>query len=646
MSKHPEQPEPQDVNVAYNQQQRRYSDTTDGALKRGFDEVLDDRHQRATSKGIKLPSLSDLALGAGQWAASSRSKRPTLGSAALLPSFAGTRRQSSSQHTAAQFPTRSASDSKNMYAVNANHASSAISRMVRNDPVADYEENDAGPSKRRRSPTSYYEDHPMDSSSARTAHDTTPAVLHSGTPSVLERSGWSYGSSESYDWRGNSSRQTLRTSPSINQMKRKFSQGDMSKSSEGNRSTLASGLPSTSSSFSRILAMGSPPLGTFPDESRRIPSRYSDVRTTSAINSSSTSGSRRASPGTSQPFSRYEPLSLGGCPGQRHPSQTSPVLIQSHRSSNEANQSYQQPLRAFSGHSSEAQQQLSPSTSRDGSDLAYHRHSSDYREERQYSSSSKSSATSPASLASPRVDCDSFLVNRSDSIDSGIVSRMSGLAHDEAERRGYHAHEAVTDTLAYHHRRMHTSTEPSSTALGSWPPLTMLPLASTSYYHTSGAAPQSTLHSQTSPNFGPTSATPMPPLSSPTALVLSTGHAEVESDHNQMYKNSSSSGSHHSTNTSPQANQTDPDSDGGPRRGNFPRPVTEYLRQWLFNHRDHPYPSDQEKREMTQITKLDLRQLNNWFINARRRVLRHGDAQREQLSGHQGAVAAAEESLD
>ncbi|EDQ86610.1 uncharacterized protein MONBRDRAFT_27982 [Monosiga brevicollis MX1] len=45
------------------------------------------------------------------------------------------------------------------------------------------------------------------------------------------------------------------------------------------------------------------------------------------------------------------------------------------------------------------------------------------------------------------------------------------------------------------------------------------------------------------------------------------------------------------------------------------------LKEWLFAHTDRPYPTDQDKTELMQQTGLDLMQINNWFINARRRLL-------------------------
>ena len=40
----------------------------------------------------------------------------------------------------------------------------------------------------------------------------------------------------------------------------------------------------------------------------------------------------------------------------------------------------------------------------------------------------------------------------------------------------------------------------------------------------------------------------------------------------------------------------------------------------LYNPQ-HPYPTEDEKRQIASQTNLTLLQVNNWFINARRRIL-------------------------
>lgn len=57
------------------------------------------------------------------------------------------------------------------------------------------------------------------------------------------------------------------------------------------------------------------------------------------------------------------------------------------------------------------------------------------------------------------------------------------------------------------------------------------------------------------------------------------------------------------------------------RRPNLPKGVTKVLRQWLNNHVDNPYPTEDEKHRLMEKTGLTMVQVSNWFINARRRVL-------------------------
>lgn len=49
------------------------------------------------------------------------------------------------------------------------------------------------------------------------------------------------------------------------------------------------------------------------------------------------------------------------------------------------------------------------------------------------------------------------------------------------------------------------------------------------------------------------------------------------------------------------------------------RGQTKALRQWFFAHSDHPYPSEEDKQELAHETGLTRTQIQNWFINARRR---------------------------
>ncbi|XP_032683211.1 homeobox protein PKNOX2-like isoform X3 [Odontomachus brunneus] len=60
---------------------------------------------------------------------------------------------------------------------------------------------------------------------------------------------------------------------------------------------------------------------------------------------------------------------------------------------------------------------------------------------------------------------------------------------------------------------------------------------------------------------------------------------------------------------------------GRQKRGVLPKQATGIMRTWLFQHLVHPYPTEDEKRQIASQTNLTLLQVNNWFINARRRIL-------------------------
>ncbi|XP_042529531.1 homeobox protein PKNOX1-like, partial [Dipodomys spectabilis] len=63
------------------------------------------------------------------------------------------------------------------------------------------------------------------------------------------------------------------------------------------------------------------------------------------------------------------------------------------------------------------------------------------------------------------------------------------------------------------------------------------------------------------------------------------------------------------------------DSSSKNKRGVLPKHATNVMRSWLFQHIGHPYPTEDEKKQIAAQTNLTLLQVNNWFINARRRIL-------------------------
>ncbi|KAF1968914.1 hypothetical protein BU23DRAFT_255444 [Bimuria novae-zelandiae CBS 107.79] len=69
-----------------------------------------------------------------------------------------------------------------------------------------------------------------------------------------------------------------------------------------------------------------------------------------------------------------------------------------------------------------------------------------------------------------------------------------------------------------------------------------------------------------------------------------------------------------------QAHVLDPNSFNRKRRGNLPKEATAVLKKWFQDHRESPYPTEDEKVQLMATCGLTLNQVSNWFINARRRA--------------------------
>ncbi|XP_055324437.1 homeobox protein homothorax isoform X1 [Sitodiplosis mosellana] len=83
------------------------------------------------------------------------------------------------------------------------------------------------------------------------------------------------------------------------------------------------------------------------------------------------------------------------------------------------------------------------------------------------------------------------------------------------------------------------------------------------------------------------------------------------------------------------------------KRGIFPKVATNILRAWLFQHLTHPYPSEDQKKQLAQDTGLTILQVNNWFINARRRIVQPmiDQSNRAVFTPHAGPSAAYPEAM-
>ncbi|OAY76827.1 Homeobox protein knotted-1-like 3 [Ananas comosus] len=55
------------------------------------------------------------------------------------------------------------------------------------------------------------------------------------------------------------------------------------------------------------------------------------------------------------------------------------------------------------------------------------------------------------------------------------------------------------------------------------------------------------------------------------------------------------------------------------RAGKLPGDTTTILKQWWQQHSKWPYPTEDDKAKLVEETGLQLKQINNWFINQRKR---------------------------
>jgi len=53
-------------------------------------------------------------------------------------------------------------------------------------------------------------------------------------------------------------------------------------------------------------------------------------------------------------------------------------------------------------------------------------------------------------------------------------------------------------------------------------------------------------------------------------------------------------------------------------RSNYSKPVTKILMNWFKDHLNHPYPTEEQRQQLCEITGLSRKQLRVWFIDTRR----------------------------
>ncbi|KAK1281449.1 Homeobox protein knotted-1-like 6 [Acorus gramineus] len=55
------------------------------------------------------------------------------------------------------------------------------------------------------------------------------------------------------------------------------------------------------------------------------------------------------------------------------------------------------------------------------------------------------------------------------------------------------------------------------------------------------------------------------------------------------------------------------------KKGKLPNEARQMLLDWWNNHYKWPYPTEADKIALAESTGLDQKQINNWFINQRKR---------------------------
>ncbi|XP_072990247.1 homeobox protein knotted-1-like 4 [Typha latifolia] len=55
------------------------------------------------------------------------------------------------------------------------------------------------------------------------------------------------------------------------------------------------------------------------------------------------------------------------------------------------------------------------------------------------------------------------------------------------------------------------------------------------------------------------------------------------------------------------------------KKGKLPKDARQQLFKWWEMHYKWPYPSETQKVALAESTGLELKQINNWFINQRKR---------------------------
>ncbi|KAL1927939.1 hypothetical protein VTP01DRAFT_3344 [Rhizomucor pusillus] len=131
------------------------------------------------------------------------------------------------------------------------------------------------------------------------------------------------------------------------------------------------------------------------------------------------------------------------------------------------------------------------------------------------------------------------------------------------------------------------------------------------------------MHQHSESSSSPLMSTSSSTTSSSSSCFGSSSPSSPPAQKQRLQPSSSSSSSSTSSSAAAAATvaKTRPEKNHKRRRGNLPKTVTAILKQWLVEHCQHPYPTEDEKLALRNRTGLTLNQISNWFINARRRIL-------------------------
>ncbi|KAK7436217.1 homeodomain superfamily [Stygiomarasmius scandens] len=68
------------------------------------------------------------------------------------------------------------------------------------------------------------------------------------------------------------------------------------------------------------------------------------------------------------------------------------------------------------------------------------------------------------------------------------------------------------------------------------------------------------------------------------------------------------------------------------KRGKAPKETTDYLKAWLHEHTENPYPTEEEMQQLCNAIGSSMSQVSNWMINARGRLLLPAESSHDSQS--------------